>query len=167
MCLRTFSELDIKVRSPSACLQYLLINLTFERTFSTLAATELSRLMAARYLAGILELPSFWERRIKVDLHSLSDVLCLIELRLLEDLAIDCETRHLEKIQDLVTLDPEGINRLIFATMNSLPLRRLPASNIRTVNSLAIAQRLVERLQTQVICSLPCGSLMAYIKTQR
>lgn len=167
MCLGTFSELDIKVRLPSACLQYLLINLIFERTLSTLAATELSRLVAVGYLAGILELHSFWERRIKEDLHSLSDVLCLIELRLLEDLATDCETRHLEKIQDLVTMDPEGINRLIFATMNSLPLRRLPASNIRTVNSLAIAQRLVERLQTQVICCLPCRSLMAYIMAQR
>ncbi|KZP30024.1 hypothetical protein FIBSPDRAFT_1038393, partial [Athelia psychrophila] len=77
---------------------------------NTLAATELSRLVAVGYLAGILELHSFWERRIKEDLHSLSDVLCLIELRLLEDLATDCETRHLEKIQDLVTMDPEGIN---------------------------------------------------------
>lgn len=118
--------------------------------YSTLAATELSRLVAVRYLAGILELPSFWRRRIHNDLHTLTDVLCLVSIRLIEDLAADSEKRNVIVIDDLVMLDLEGINALIFVSLDRCPLRELPVENIRTASSLATAGKLIKRLQTQV-----------------
>ncbi|KZP05684.1 hypothetical protein FIBSPDRAFT_344165 [Athelia psychrophila] len=116
---------------------------------SAFAANEESRLIAVRYLAGILELPSFWDFRIKNDLHSASDVLCLVCIRLLEDLAVECREQHFVRISDLVSLDPEGINVLVFAILNLLPLEQLPDDSIRSTTSLEIAKMLKQRLQTE------------------
>ncbi|KAF7978946.1 hypothetical protein HWV62_44167 [Athelia sp. TMB] len=108
----------------------------------------ISTLAAVRYLAGILELPSFWQHWISNDLHSISDALCNINIRLLEDLATDCEERKLVLIDDLMALDPEGINALLFAAVSFLPLHLLPADEARSKESLKIAERLMRQLQT-------------------
>lgn len=129
------------------------------RSYSTLAATELSRLIAVRYLAGILELPTFWRLRIDNDLHTLTDVLCLVSIRLIDDLAADCEKRNVVVIDDLVMLDPEGINWLMLVALDRCPMHKLPVDSIRTVDSLAKAGKLIERLQTQVFSPFPLQSI--------
>lgn len=149
MRLRTFIKLNKQVRP--LCTIFFLTHIAYLlRNYSTLAVTELSRLAAVRYLAGILELPSFWRLRIHNDLHTLADVLCLISIRLIEDLAADCEKRNVVVIDDLIMLDLEGINALIYAAVDRCPLSELAVDNIRTASSLATAGKLVERLQKQV-----------------
>ncbi|KZP18734.1 hypothetical protein FIBSPDRAFT_933308 [Athelia psychrophila] len=90
----------------------------------TLATTELSRLIALRYLAGILEMHVFWENRLKTDFQSLLPMLCALSIRLLQDLAVESDARGAIFVGDLVTLDPEGIHRMIYAVMGRLPDER-------------------------------------------
>lgn len=92
------------------------------------------------------------------DLHSLSDVLFSVSIRLLEDLAVDCDTHHAAYHSDLIALDLEGIHVIILAALTRVPLNRLSADDIRTANSLQIAAKLMRQLQRYVICQYRRGS---------
>ncbi|KZP02516.1 hypothetical protein FIBSPDRAFT_848954 [Athelia psychrophila] len=53
-------------------------------------------------------------------------------------------------------MDPEGINMLMFAILNLLPLERLPYDSIRSTTSLDIAKRLKQRrVQRKIQSSFP------------
>lgn len=123
------------------------VDVRSHHALSTLATTEMSRLVAVRYLAGIVELRTFWEYRMDNDLHSLSDVLFSVSIRLLEDLAADCDTHHAAYHSDLLALDLEGINAMILAALTRMPLNRLLADDTRTANSLKFAAKLMRQLQ--------------------
>ncbi|KAF7983538.1 hypothetical protein HWV62_21102 [Athelia sp. TMB] len=112
--------------------------------------TEFDRLVAVRYLAGILELPSFWQHWIQNGLHSLSNDLCKVNIRLLEDLATDCDAAGTRvHASDLMGLDPKGIEMLLLATLTHLPLELLPKDEIQTEESKQIISKLLKRLQTE------------------
>ncbi|KAF7983541.1 hypothetical protein HWV62_21108 [Athelia sp. TMB] len=122
---------------------------------SACTPTELHRLTAIRYLAGILELPTFWAYWIDNDLHSISDDLCTANIRLLEDLATDCEVENHVLISDLMALDPEGIHSLLLATVTHLPVHQLVSDDPRLDTSLAIVEKLMRRVQMRVLLQLP------------
>lgn len=115
---------------------------------STQSASDQSRLAAVRHLGGILELPTFWEHRIANDLQSLSNDLFLLSIHLLEDLGVEETGRRPVRTTDLLALDPEGINMMVFTVLERFPLRLLPADDIRSPSSLEIADRLMQMLQT-------------------
>lgn len=117
--------------------------------FSTLAVTDLSRLIAVRYLGGILELPTFWNHRLAKDIQSLSHVLCKLSIHVLEDLGTNCDTREAVLVNDLVTLDLQGIHIMLFAVVNRFP-SLLKADEGQLSPSLGSAKKLVELLQRQV-----------------
>ncbi|KAF7972618.1 hypothetical protein HWV62_17358 [Athelia sp. TMB] len=110
---------------------------------------ELDKLIAVRYLAGILEFPSFWKRwKKRSDIHSLSDRVCQTNIRLLEDLSIDGGKISREKYRTLVLLDPEGVEKLLLSTLNHLPLEDLSKDETNGEKSLGIVGNLVSQLQT-------------------
>lgn len=117
---------------------------------STRVASDQSRLAAVRYLGGILELPTFWEHRIRNmnDLQSLSNDLFLLSIHLLEDLGVEETGSGAVRTTDLLALDPEGINMMVYTVLERFPLRLLPADGIRSPSSLEIADRLMQMLQT-------------------
>lgn len=115
---------------------------------STLAATELSRLVAVRYLVGILEMSIFWENRKKTDFQSLILLLCGLCVRLLQDLAVDCDALGAVFVSDLVALDLEGIHMMIYEVICRVPESLLTAGDSRS----RTAGNLVEMLQRQVAC---------------
>ena len=108
--------------------------------------------MAIRYLGGILELPSFWRIRGENDPHSLSDGICSSSIRLLEDLATDSKGEAVILRSQLDTMDPAGIQGMIFAFLCALPkhLKSLSEEHIRSADSRKIAVGLMEKLQKQV-----------------
>ena len=117
---------------------------------STLSTADLSRLVAVRYLGGILELSKFWENRLMNDFHSLLHVLCALSIRVLEDLAVDCHSRGAIFVGDLVTLDPEGIHMMIHAVISRLPVASITSDENRSNNTLKAGGRLINLLQRQV-----------------
>ncbi|KAF7971805.1 hypothetical protein HWV62_19887 [Athelia sp. TMB] len=117
---------------------------------NTLSTADLSRLVAVRYLGGILELSKFWENRLMNDFHSLLHVLCALSIRVLEDLAVDCQSRGAIFVHDLVTLDPEGIHMMIHAVISRLPVASNTSNESRSNDTLKAGGRLINLLQRQV-----------------
>ncbi|KAF7964932.1 hypothetical protein HWV62_1617 [Athelia sp. TMB] len=112
--------------------------------------TELDKLIAVRYLAGILEFPSFWDRwKKRNDVHSLSDRLCQTNIQLLEDLPInDDEERSQANYRNLVLMDPEGVETLLLSTLNHLPLKVLSEDETNREKSLGLVGNLLSQLRT-------------------
>lgn len=112
--------------------------------------TEHRRLLAIRYLGGILELPTFWKRRIENDPHSLSDGICGINIQLLEYVDSNSKLEAgavLYSHLDTLRLDLDGVHMVIRETLHRLPLSLLPGDDIRSENSLEISDRLMRQLQ--------------------
>ncbi len=72
------------------------------------------RLIAVRYLAGILELPAFWLGNYRVQRDTM-DKLCKQTLRLIEDINPDSVT--VNDLAKLALLDPDGVDALAEAIL--------------------------------------------------
>ncbi|KAF7983168.1 hypothetical protein HWV62_23400 [Athelia sp. TMB] len=151
---------------------------------SLTSAKELSRLAAIRYMGGILQLPTFWHRRIYDDprpydkllcrrcnaqnvlagcqdphsreevearcnnLHSFLNGMCKVGIFLLQDLSVDGNEPVF--IDDLMTLDIDGIHQLLAAYWHRLPLafRYLKEDDERTGECLRRVSELGDLLQS-------------------
>src|SRR5260221_10158623 len=72
------------------------------------------RLIAVRYLAGILELPAFWLGNYRVQKDT-KDKLCKQTLRLIED--INPDSVGVNDLAKLALLDPDGVDALAEAIL--------------------------------------------------
>ena len=90
--------------------------------FSTNQATDLKRIVAVRYLGGMLELPTLWDYHMQ-NPYSFVENLCKLSTRLLTDLATEQGLQDAVSLQELVTADTEGINLFLFAFLDGLHAR--------------------------------------------
>lgn len=90
----------------------------------------------------------FWRHRIERDLQSLSDDLFSLSIHLLQDLGVEDTGKGLVNTSDLLALDPEGINMMVFTVLERFPLGLLPTVDVRSPSSRQIARNLMEMLQT-------------------
>ncbi|KZP15427.1 hypothetical protein FIBSPDRAFT_1048083 [Athelia psychrophila] len=129
---------------PSHCGRFHTVECVSEnliRSISSTDATELSRLAAIRYLAGIFGLHTFWSQRIDKspqpqedficarhppettsvyqDPYSLVNGICRVSVVLLQDLSMDAKDRVTS--DTLIPSDTEGIRLLLDAYWQHLP----------------------------------------------
>ncbi len=76
--------------------------------------TDFPRLIAIRYLAGILDLPAFWLDNYQIQKLTM-EKLCKQSLRLVED--INPDSVSAEDFNSLTLLDPDGVDVLVEAAL--------------------------------------------------